>query len=125
MVINPGNQLPHSPSTCLAQQCPQAIGKGTEILDGGLVCNLLGIQALSQLIHHPLRGAIFENWVVSELYKAHVHIGERPNMFHFRESRGPQIDLLIQRADANRARTAPCKDTGIDADSAEDNHSKS
>lgn len=64
--------------------------------DSGLVCNLLGIQTPAQLTHHPLRGAIFESWVTAELYKAHIHVGQRPNMFHYRESRGPEIDLLIE-----------------------------
>lgn len=64
--------------------------------DSGLVCNLLGIQTPAQLTHHPLRGAIFESWVTAELYKAHIHVGQRPNMFHYRESRGPKIDLLIE-----------------------------
>jgi predicted AAA+ superfamily ATPase len=65
--------------------------------DSGLVCNLLGIREPAQLRHHPQRGAIFESWAVSELYKDQVHRGEQPSMFHYRESRGPEIDLLIDR----------------------------
>jgi len=72
-------------------------------LDSGLVCYLLGIREPGQLRHHPLRGAIFESWVVSELYKAQVHRGEQPAMFHYRESRGPEIDLLIERGDCLHA----------------------
>lgn len=68
-------------------------------LDSGLVCYLLGIREPEQLRHHPLRGAIFESWVVSELYKTHVHHGEQPNMFHYREIRGLEIDLLIPHGD--------------------------
>jgi predicted AAA+ superfamily ATPase len=71
--------------------------------DSGLVCNLLGIREPEQLRHHPLRGAIFESWVVSELYKGLVHLGEQPSMFHYRESRGPEIDLLIDRGDCLHA----------------------
>ncbi len=71
--------------------------------DSGLVCYLLGIHEPAQLRHHPLRGAIFESWVVSELYKAQAHRGEQPNMFHYRESRGPEIDLLIDRGDCLHA----------------------
>jgi len=67
--------------------------------DSGLVCYLLGINEPAQLRHHPLRGGIFESWVVSELYKAQVHRGERPSMFHYRESRGPEIDLLIDQGE--------------------------
>jgi predicted AAA+ superfamily ATPase len=71
--------------------------------DSGLVCYLLGIHEPEQLRHHPLRGAVFESWVVSELYKAQVHRGEQPVMFHYRESRGAEIDLLIDRGECLHA----------------------
>jgi len=67
--------------------------------DSGLVCYLLGIREPEQLRHHPLRGSIFESWVFSEMYKAQVHRGERPVMFHYRESRGPEIDLLVDQGE--------------------------
>lgn len=60
----------------------------------GVVCYLLGIREPEQLRHHPLRGAVFETWVVSELYKARVHAGLEPDLFHFRASRGPEVDLV-------------------------------
>jgi predicted AAA+ superfamily ATPase len=66
-------------------------------LDSGVACHLLGIRELEQLRHHPLRGALFESWVVAELHKAQLNRGEEPNMFHYRESRGPEIDLLISK----------------------------
>lgn len=64
--------------------------------DTGLLCWLLGIQQPEQLATHPLRGAIFETWVVTELRKAFLNRGE-PAMFHFwRDSNGNEIDLLIE-----------------------------
>jgi hypothetical protein len=68
-------------------------------LDSGLACYLLNIREPEQLRYHPLRGAIFESWVVSELYKAQVHRGEQPNLYHYRESRGLEIDVLVDRGD--------------------------
>ena len=65
--------------------------------DSGLVCYLLGIREPEQLRLHPLRGAIFESWVFSEIFKAGVHGGLQPSLFHYRESRGLEIDLLIDR----------------------------
>jgi uncharacterized protein len=65
--------------------------------DSGLVCYLLGIREPGQLRLHPLRGAIFESWVVSELYKATVHSGLQPRLFHYREARGPEVDLIIEQ----------------------------
>ncbi len=49
-----------------------------------------------QLNSHPLRGAIFESWMVSEVAKARVAAGLARRMFHYRESRGPEVDLLVQ-----------------------------
>jgi len=67
--------------------------------DSGLVCYLLGIREPSQLAMHPLRGAVFESWVVSEIYKAGVHAGTQPDLFHYREARGLEIDLLKVKGD--------------------------
>ncbi len=65
--------------------------------DSGLLCYLLGIQEPGQLQLHPLRGAIFESWVVSEIYKTCVHGGLQPRLFHYREARGAEIDLIIEQ----------------------------
>ncbi|MBC2715208.1 MAG: ATP-binding protein [Desulfobacteraceae bacterium] len=65
--------------------------------DSGLACYLLGIREPDQLYHHPLRGAIFESWVISEIFKANVHGGVQPRIFHYRETRGIEIDLLIEQ----------------------------
>lgn len=67
--------------------------------DTGLLCYLLGIREPDQLRHHPLRGAIFESWVVSEIYKTLAHAGGSPRMFHYRETRGIEIDLLVDLGD--------------------------
>lgn len=68
-------------------------------LDTGLVCSLLQIRESGQVRLHPLRGAIFESCVVSELYKTLAHQGEQPILHHYRESRGLEIDVLVQRSD--------------------------
>jgi len=65
-------------------------------LDSGLACHLLGIRGAEELRHHPLRGAIFESWVAGEIQKHHTHRGRRPMLFHYREFRGAEIDLLLQ-----------------------------
>jgi hypothetical protein len=68
-------------------------------LDSGLVCQLLGIREPGQLWDHPLRGAIFESWVVSEIRKALVHTGRDLPLLHYRESQGLEIDLLVDHGD--------------------------
>jgi len=67
--------------------------------DSGLVCHLLGIRTAEQLVHHPLRGAVFETWVASEIYKAGAHAGLEPTLFHLREDRGAEIDLVLETGD--------------------------
>jgi len=54
------------------------------------------MRSADELRHHPLRGAIFESWVAGEIYKYHTHRGRRPMLFHYRESRGAEIDVLLQ-----------------------------
>jgi predicted AAA+ superfamily ATPase len=65
-------------------------------MDTGLLCYLLGIREAGQLRHHPLRGAIFESWVVAEVLKARLHQGLRADMFHYREAGGLEVDLLLE-----------------------------
>jgi hypothetical protein len=66
--------------------------------DSGLMCYLLGIRRPEQLREHPLRGAIFETWVVSEIYKARVHRGLPATLSFFRDRKGLEVDLLVERA---------------------------
>ena len=64
-------------------------------LDSGLVCYLLGIRTPKELRHHPLRGQIFESWVVGEVFKRRLHRGLDPGLFHYREARGLEVDLVV------------------------------
>lgn len=68
-------------------------------MDSGLACRLLDIRTREELVHHPLRGAIFESWVASEVYKAWVSRGLDPRLFHFREDRGAEIALVVEADD--------------------------
>lgn len=68
--------------------------------DTGLACYLLGISDPAQLAAHPLRGALFENLVVSEVIKSHYNRGDRPNLSFFRDSNGLECDLLEERGGA-------------------------
>lgn len=67
------------------------------MLDTGLLCHLLGIRSPDELRHHPQRGAVFESWVVSEVHKARVHAGLSPDLFHLRQARGLEADLLVAK----------------------------
>jgi len=65
--------------------------------DSGLVCWLLGIQSPDQLRTHPLRGAIFETWFVSEIVKYYANRGKTPRSLSFyRDQNGAEMDLIIE-----------------------------
>ena len=64
-------------------------------MDTGLACWLLGIRNVAQLRSHPLRGALFETWVVSELHKALLNRGERQRLCFYRSRDGAEVDLLL------------------------------
>ena len=63
-------------------------------MDSGLACHLLGIRSAGELRHHPLRGAIFESWVASEVFKTITHRGEQPRLGHYRAA-GTEVDLVV------------------------------
>ena len=65
--------------------------------DVGLASYLIGIEHAGQIATHPLRGALFENAVVSEAMKYLFNRGRRSNLSFFRDSRGLECDLLYER----------------------------
>lgn len=71
--------------------------------DSGLACHLLGIRDAEQLVTHPLRGALFESWVASEILKWRLHRGLPADLHHYRETRGAEIDLLLPIGEAGVA----------------------
>ena len=64
-------------------------------LDTGLVCYLLDIPDARTLERHPLRGAIFESFVVSELVKAFAARRRDPPLSWWRDAAGRGIDVLV------------------------------
>ena len=67
------------------------------LLDSGLACYLLGIRSAQELTAHPLRGAVFESWIVSEAVKAHYNAGTTPRLSYFRDAHGLEVDLVVDR----------------------------
>ncbi len=80
--------------------------------DSGLVCWLLGIRTPEQLHAHPLRGEIFETWVVSEMVKHRLNQGEVRGYTFYRDREGAEVDLVIEHpsrlalVEAKSAKTA-------------------
>jgi len=66
-------------------------------LDIGLACFLCGIEDEEALSKSPIRGALFESWVISEVYKSWWNQGKQPRLFYYRDAAQKEIDLLIDR----------------------------
>ncbi len=64
--------------------------------DTGLACHLLRIREVTQLEVHPLRGALFENYVVAEVAKAYLHSRRTPPIYFWRDQGGHEVDLLVE-----------------------------
>lgn len=67
--------------------------------DTGLACWLLGIRTAEQLRSHPLRGAIFETWVVGEIQKHRMNRGETGSLAYYRDKDGVEADLVVEHGD--------------------------
>ena len=64
-------------------------------LDTGLLCYLIGIREPEHILSHPLRGQIFETWVVAEIMKSRFNIGVRGGLHFYRDHNGIEVDLVI------------------------------
>ena len=64
-------------------------------IDTGLLCYLLRIRTSEDLRLHSSRGAVFESFVVSELTKRALNAGRDPDLYFWRDSRGREIDVLV------------------------------
>ena len=62
--------------------------------DVGLARYLIGIENIQQIETHPLKGALFENLVISEALKNRFHNGKDNNLNYYQDAIGNEIDLL-------------------------------
>jgi len=67
--------------------------------DTGLLCYLLRIKNIEQLKVHPLRGSIFENWVIVEYIKNYYNEGEEAPVYYWRDQHGHEVDLVIDEGE--------------------------
>lgn len=64
--------------------------------DTGLLSYLLDIEKSSQIVRDPLRGAIFENMVISELIKYNYNRGVYKQLYFYRDSNGVELDIIFK-----------------------------
>ena len=68
-------------------------------VDTGLAAFLLGIRDPQHLSIHSARGALFENFVISELLKRRYNEGLPSNLFFWRNNAGVEVDLVIEQGE--------------------------
>lgn len=66
-------------------------------MDTGLACYLLGIESPEQLARDKMRGALFENFIVTEALKRRCNQGKESNLYFYRDSNQNEVDLLLKR----------------------------
>ena len=66
--------------------------------DPGLAAWLLGARKPGHLTAHPQRGALFENWVMTELLKSQTNHGTKPTLHFLRDKEGHEVDAFIETA---------------------------
>lgn len=63
--------------------------------DTGLVSTLTGIRTEEMYDRGPMAGALFENYILSQVLKHHKHTNRRCEFYFYRTSHGVEIDLVI------------------------------
>ena len=64
--------------------------------DTGIVCHLLGIRSVEGLQKSNYYGAIFENFIVSEIIKNRKNKEQFGDIYFYRDSTGNEVDVLIE-----------------------------
>jgi len=62
--------------------------------DSGLVAYLARWNGVEALMNGAQSGALFENFVISEVMKGYHNCGRRPSLYYYRDRDGNEIDLL-------------------------------
>jgi uncharacterized protein len=65
------------------------------IADSGLACHLLGIDTPAELAKSPFRGALFEGFIAAEILKTQTNVGQRRELYHFRDEQGLEVDFVV------------------------------
>lgn len=68
-------------------------------VDTGLAAFLLGIRDPEHLSIHAARGALFENFVISELLKRRYNQGLPSNLYFWRNNTGEEVDVVIEQGE--------------------------
>jgi len=70
-------------------------------IDTGLACHLLGLRNEDQLLKSQYYGGLLESLVYMECRKQASWAGEDVEMYYFRDKRKHEVDIVIERSNAN------------------------
>ncbi len=79
--------------------------------DTGLACMLLGLEKEQQVETHYLKGALFENLMILELFKGRINQGLPPHLYFWRDHTGHEVDLLGEWGGHIYAMEIKCSET--------------
>ena len=65
--------------------------------DTGLLAFLTGSDSINQYENGPMSGALFENYLVSEVLKKECHNNTKADLYFLRSHEGYEVDLIIDR----------------------------
>ncbi len=68
-------------------------------VDTGLACSLLGIRDSEQLLNSQFYGGLLENFIYMELSKHAACSSDAPRMYHFRDQRQNEVDIVLESSD--------------------------
>ena len=70
-------------------------------IDTGLACHLLKLRSAEQLLTSQYYGGLFENLVYLECAKQLGWADEQCQLYHFRDKRKNEVDIVLEREDGN------------------------
>ncbi len=65
--------------------------------DTGLACALLNLRSTDDINRHFAKGALFENFIINEVLKNHLHRNIHPGQYFWQASGSHEIDLLLHK----------------------------
>ena len=70
--------------------------------DTGLASFLLNITSVDHLQNHPLKGNLFETFIVTELLKQKFNSIKTSNLYYWRDNIGNEVDLILDYSNNQR-----------------------
>jgi len=66
--------------------------------DSGTLCYLVDLQGAGHAASGPMAGALWEGFVLLDIYKTFLHRGETPRVYFWRTSDGHEVDIIVEHA---------------------------